>query len=78
MQTISIHSQTEIQGFSKLLTAKLRAAMASAVSFLAGPPMSERARVQYAITEFAITEAQVRSDKAIAAAWAQYPVQGGL
>lgn len=78
MQTITVHSQTKSQGFSKQLPAKLRVAMASAIGFVAGPPMSERAGVQYAITDFAITEAQVRKDKALAAAWARYSVQSGL
>ena len=78
MHTITVHSQTKSQGFSKQLPAKLRVAMASAIGFVAGPPMSERAGVQYAITDFAITDAQVRKDKEIAAVWAQYPLQGSV
>ena len=78
MQTITVHSQNKSQAFSKVLPAKLRAAMAGAIGFLAGPPMSERARVQYAITDFAITEDQVRKDMALAAARAQYSLQVGL
>ena len=78
MKIMTIRSQTQIAGFSKPLPAKLRKALASAVGFLAGPPMSERARVQYAITDFAITDAQVRKDKVQAAAWEQYSLQSGL
>lgn len=75
---MTIRSQTQIAGFGKPMLTKLQDTLASIASFLAGPPMSERARLHYAITDFAITEAQVRRDKALAFAWAQYPVLGGL
>lgn len=73
MQTMTTRANIFFLGFSKPLFTKFGHVMARTGSFLAGPPMSERARAQYAINE-----AQVRRDKGMGAAWAQYPVQGGI